>query len=52
MRTINWVVENGLVGCRQTGTIEVEDDASDEEINEMVREEVFNVIEWSWSDAG
>jgi ribosomal protein L23 len=50
MRAINWTVSMGMAADKQSGTIEVEDDATDEEIEEAVREEVFNVVSWGWSE--
>jgi len=47
-RTITVYVELGLVGCRRESTIEVDDDAMDDEIEEMARDEMFNMIEWGW----
>ena len=52
MRTIHWSVEIGLAGCRQAGSVEVEDDATNEDIDAIVREEVFNLVEWGWSEGG
>jgi predicted metal-binding protein len=40
----------GYVGATHEGEIEVEDTATDDEIDEMVREEVFNCIEWDWHE--
>lgn len=45
---IEWSVETGFAGETYKGEIEVDDNATDEEIDELVREEVFNVIEWGW----
>jgi hypothetical protein len=50
MRTIVWNLETSMQGANWDGEIEVEDDATDQEIDEMVREEVFNIISWGWSD--
>lgn len=54
MRIIDWSVENGQSGGTHTGTIEVEDDATEEQIESAVSDEVFNIISWGWSerDAG
>jgi hypothetical protein len=51
MRKIKWSVSMSLVGCRRSGEIEVEADCSDKEIDDMVREEVMQQIEWGWDDA-
>lgn len=50
MRTIKWYVEMGLLGCRKEGEFEVEDDFSDQDIEEAARDEVFNVIGWGWEE--
>lgn len=50
MRIIDWSVETGQSGGTQSGTIEVEDDATDEQIDSAVGEEVFNIISWGWSE--
>lgn len=38
-------VSMGLVGCKREEIIEVEED---DDIDEAVREWMFNEIEWSW----
>lgn len=50
MRTIEWNLETGLQGADWSGEIEVEDNATDEQIDAMVREEVFNIISWGWTE--
>ena len=45
---IKWVCETGFANCVHEGEIEVDDDATDEEIDELVRDEVFQEIEWGW----
>lgn len=49
MKTIQWAVEMGMQGCERSGEIEVEDDATEAEIDAMVRDEVFNYVSWGWS---
>lgn len=49
MKTIRWELSIGLVGCRVRGTIEMESDASDDEIEEAVRDAVMERCEWTWS---
>lgn len=46
MQIIKWYASVGLVGCRITGTIEVEADADDEAIEDTIRDAVFNRVEW------
>lgn len=49
MITVAWHVNNGLVGCKVTGTLEVEADLSDDDIDQSVREHIDqHVIEWGW----
>lgn len=49
MRTIQWHCETGKQGVDFGDEFEVEDDATDEEIDALVREEVFNIVSWGWS---
>lgn len=49
MKTIEWHFETGQQGCDRDGEIVVEDTATDEEIDVLVREEVFNYLSWGWS---
>jgi hypothetical protein len=49
VKTIEVTVSIGLVGCKRSSTIEVEDDMTDDEIEEEAREAMFNLIEWGWS---
>lgn len=48
MRKIKWSLETGFAGCVHKGEFEVDDNATDEEIEELAREEVFNCINWNW----
>ncbi len=50
MRTIEWSLETGQQGADWSGEIEVEDSATDDEIESLVREEVFNIISWGWTE--
>lgn len=45
---IEWHVDMGLQGCEMTGELEMPDDASDEQIEAEVREDVANFISWTW----
>ena len=49
-KIIEVTVSLGLVGCVRTGTIEVEDDASEDEIEETARDALFELITWSWRE--
>jgi hypothetical protein len=48
---IKWIMNNGLCNCDQTGEIEVDDDATDAEIEEAVKEDMWNVVSLSWARA-
>lgn len=50
MRTIEWHIETTLQGADWSGEIEVEDNATDEDIDAEVREEVFNIVSWGWTE--
>ncbi len=52
MRTIEITVTMGLQGCKRTNTIEIEDGTSDDEIEEIAQEAMFELISWSWHDIG
>lgn len=47
-RLIKVSVSLGLVGCTKRSTIEVDDECDDITIEEIAREEMFNMIEWGW----
>jgi hypothetical protein len=49
-RIIEWNVEVSACSWADSGTIEVADDATDEDIDHEVREEVFNIVGWGWSE--
>lgn len=48
---ITVTVSIGLVGCKKTSVIEVEDGSDDEAIEESAKDEMFNMIEWGWRRA-
>lgn len=50
MRIIEWHLETGFVGGIRKGEIEVDDDADDEEIDELVQDEALNRISWGWTE--
>jgi hypothetical protein len=50
MRTIKWVLDTGFATCRHEGEIEVEDDATDDEIQEAVNDVIWNHLSLSWWD--
>lgn len=41
-------VSTNKIGSECSTTFDIEDDASEEEIEEIAREEMFNMIEWNW----
>jgi hypothetical protein len=41
-----------MQGADWSGEIEVEDSATDEEIDAIVRDEVFNIVSWGWTEKG
>lgn len=52
MKSIEITVSVGLCGCDRTDTIEVDDDADEEEISEDVKEAVLGggMVTWSWQE--
>lgn len=48
MKRIKWSLSIGLLGCRREGVIEVEDDVSEAEIEETVKDEAFEYVEWDY----
>ena len=48
MRTIIVSVSTNYIQCTATGEIEVEDDATEEEIGAIALDEIFNLIEYTW----
>ncbi len=51
MRKIEVYVTTGLVGSKKTEVIEVDDDMSDDDIDKVAQECMFQMIDWSWHDA-
>ncbi len=48
MKKVYWWLETGFVGCDHEGYFEVEDNATEEEIDKIAREEAFDNIDWGW----
>lgn len=48
MKRINWICETGFVGAVHRDYFDVEDDTSEDEINEMVMDAAFNHINIGW----
>lgn len=51
MRKIKATVSTGYSGCGRDCEFAVEDDMSDEEIEEIALERVFEMIEWDWYES-
>lgn len=49
MKTIAWHLETGACICDLEGEIEVEDGATEEEIEHYVREDMWNFLSLTWS---
>lgn len=50
MRIIVWVADHPFAGQEIGDEIEVEDDATDQQINELVADEFFNHFNYGWSE--
>lgn len=50
MRKIKAYLDTGFAGCRIEEEFEVENDATQEQIEEEAREAVFNSIDWGWHE--
>lgn len=48
MKTIRYRIETGFAGASYKDEFEVPDNTADEEIDEMVLQELFNRISYSW----
>lgn len=51
MRKITVYIETGFAGSDRQETIEVDDDATEEEIDDIAREVFFNQCNYSWSES-
>jgi hypothetical protein len=49
-RIIQWSCEMSSHSVQTEGELEFDDSATDEDIDEAVRTEVFNIFSWGWSD--
>jgi hypothetical protein len=47
-KEIKVYVAMGLVGCRRERTITVDADMTDDEIEDVARDTMFDIIEWGW----
>jgi hypothetical protein len=50
MRKIKVYLDTGFAGCKHEDIIEVDDDITDEDVDEIARDTAFNWIEWGWYD--
>lgn len=48
MRKIKVYLETGFAGCRIEEEFEVEDDATDAQLEEQAREAIFDRVDWGW----
>lgn len=51
MKKIKVWLNTGFAGCVHENEFEVDDDATEEEIEEMAKEIAFNDIDWGWSES-
>ncbi len=49
-RVILWSSDLGYSGCHHKGEFEVDEDTTDEEIQEIVIEQLFNRISVDWQE--
>lgn len=47
-KIINWVLSIGYPTAERKGSFEVDDDETDESIDEMVLSDVMNYVDYSW----
>ncbi len=50
MKKIEVSVSTNYIQCKDTTVIEVEDDATEEDINESALDAIFELIEYSWQE--
>ncbi len=50
MRTIKWNLETGKQGGDLDGEVEVEDDATEADIEAAVREDMWNFLSLTWHE--
>ena len=50
MKVIEYKIHTGFAGCTHTGELEVEDDATDDEIDDVVLVELWNRVEFTWKE--
>lgn len=50
MRKIKAYLDAGFAGCRIEEEFEVEDDATDAQVEEQAREAIFDRVDWGWHE--
>lgn len=50
MKTISWHLDTGMNGCDLEGEVEVDDDASIEDIEREVREDMWDRLSLTWAE--
>lgn len=50
MRKIRAYLETGFAGCAIEEEFEVDDNATDSEIEEQAREVIFDCVDWGWHE--
>lgn len=48
MQRLTVSVSIGLVGCKRERTIEVEDDLSDDDLDAIALDVMYELVEWNW----
>lgn len=51
MRKFTGFIKTNKVGSRCDFEFEIEDDATDEEIEEFAKQNAFDLLEWAYSEA-
>ena len=50
MKKIKWVMSIGFLNAERKGEIEVDDEADEEEIRELVEEDAFQFLNLDWAE--
>jgi hypothetical protein len=50
VRTISVYLSIGYSGAEREDTLEIDDDASEDQIEEMVRDWAYDYINWGWQE--
>jgi hypothetical protein len=49
MKTVRVYVSTGIVGSKRSDHIDVDDDATEDDIEAIAKETMFEMIDWGWS---